>query len=186
MGWTGHYFNGTRADRIRKMANYWNWDNETYRAECLDYSMKGTTLYCAVRFTDKKTGKQEIKGTVTLSRLRGTELLTKEMTEDVGPCEHACPRRILDKLTPTDHPWALEWREKCRKAAETQDHNVVPRKFAKILGSFLRGNITGPFEITQRSGYLLGKHIPTGNLYTVPAAYIRNKAFFHVDQIIKT
>ena len=35
------------------------------------------------------------------------------MTEHMGPYESACPRRILDLLTPTTHEYALDWRARC-------------------------------------------------------------------------
>lgn len=37
----------------------------------------------------------------------------KDMDESMGPCECDCPERILKLLTPTEHEWAKEWREKC-------------------------------------------------------------------------
>jgi hypothetical protein len=41
----------------------------------------------------------------------------KDMDESMGPCEAACPPAILDLLTPTDRPYAVAWRERCRAAA---------------------------------------------------------------------
>ena len=37
----------------------------------------------------------------------------KDMDETQGPCESECPERILRRLTPTTHKYALEWRERC-------------------------------------------------------------------------
>ena len=37
----------------------------------------------------------------------------KAMEETMGPSISNCPRRILEKLTPTTHKWAIEWRERC-------------------------------------------------------------------------
>lgn len=42
----------------------------------------------------------------------------KEMSDESGPGEDTCPARILNLLTPTDHEYAIEWRERCRKNAE--------------------------------------------------------------------
>ena len=42
---------------------------------------------------------------------------TKTMDEDMGPVV-LCPRRVLDKLTPTENPYALAWRERSRERAE--------------------------------------------------------------------
>lgn len=37
----------------------------------------------------------------------------KDMDETMGPYRYECPERILKLLTPTNHEWAKEWREKC-------------------------------------------------------------------------
>ncbi len=39
----------------------------------------------------------------------------KDMDENSGPYNYGCPARILDLLTPTNYPHAIEWRAKCRE-----------------------------------------------------------------------
>lgn len=39
----------------------------------------------------------------------------KELDETMGPTESCCPERILDLLSPTEHEYALGWRDRCRK-----------------------------------------------------------------------
>ena len=38
----------------------------------------------------------------------------KDMSEGMGPNESDCPEKILDLLTPTDRPYAIVWRARCR------------------------------------------------------------------------
>ena len=38
----------------------------------------------------------------------------KDMGEEMGPCEAACPAAILDLLTSTESAHALDWRARCR------------------------------------------------------------------------
>jgi hypothetical protein len=38
----------------------------------------------------------------------------KDMSESAGPYEDSCPAAILDLLSPTDDPDALDWRQRCR------------------------------------------------------------------------
>ncbi len=38
----------------------------------------------------------------------------------MGPCEADCPQSILDLLTPTDRPYAVKWRARCRENAATR------------------------------------------------------------------
>jgi hypothetical protein len=54
----------------------------------------------------------------------------KDMDETEGPNEDACPEAILDLLTPTDRPYAIAWRERCRgrlAARRAQAKKPVPR-----------------------------------------------------------
>jgi hypothetical protein len=41
----------------------------------------------------------------------------KDMDETAGPSEAACPQRILDLLTSTSEPYALDWRRRCHTLA---------------------------------------------------------------------
>lgn len=42
----------------------------------------------------------------------------KDMGEGGGPCECDCPTRILEKLTASNNPVALDWRRRCYERAE--------------------------------------------------------------------
>lgn len=43
----------------------------------------------------------------------GYMLTTRFTSEDCGPCENHCPKKILKLLTPTANEWALQWRAEC-------------------------------------------------------------------------
>src|SRR4030095_19238 len=107
MGWTTYYRAPGQTDR------------EHFQEELRDdlKIIDSTTIknvfYAACK--DEKTG--EVFALVYLiHRTRGYyNFGVKAMDETVGPCEHECPDRILDLLTPTDSKWANEWRETCRR-----------------------------------------------------------------------
>ena len=40
----------------------------------------------------------------------------KDMDETMGPVEASAPLALLDLLSPTTHGYALDWRQRCRKA----------------------------------------------------------------------
>lgn len=111
MGWTYTCVTAP-VDRKKECDSYWN--NPLDHFEVLKSAMRGRTWYAAVR--DKLTG--AVFGAVTLTDVRkgapdGFNFGTKEMTESVGPCEDDCPLGILKLLTPTEYPYAKEWRERC-------------------------------------------------------------------------
>jgi hypothetical protein len=42
----------------------------------------------------------------------------KDMDDSCGPTIAAAPAKILDRLSPTDHKYAVEWRARCRQRLE--------------------------------------------------------------------
>ncbi len=79
------------------------------------------TYYAAVEIV-RSTGECYVIAAVCLVRYNprdreGYIFGYKDMDESMGPSEAACPASILDLLTPTDRPYALAWRERCRAFA---------------------------------------------------------------------
>ena len=73
----------------------------TYYAAAERYDENGERIYvtaivCLVRWNPKAAD--------------GHIFGYKDMDENSGPCEDACPRSVLRLLSPTSHPWALDWR----------------------------------------------------------------------------
>lgn len=74
------------------------------------------TLYAAVERVDKATGERIVWAAVILINYAPTEYHNfgyKDMDESMGPCEDDCPEKILKLLTPTEHHYAIEWRNRC-------------------------------------------------------------------------
>ncbi|AEG14533.1 hypothetical protein Desku_0934 [Desulfofundulus kuznetsovii DSM 6115] len=73
------------------------------------------TAYIAYEIGDVQ-GKREVTAIVcalSFSPNSYYNFCYKDMSESMGPYYYDCPERILKMLTPTDHEWAREWREKC-------------------------------------------------------------------------
>ena len=111
MGWLFYdsiYFkpNG-QVDRKQELDKMFNGNWELVRS-----AMVGTTYYAAVRC--KRTGVVEASVILTSSYKKGGHNFGyKDMTENMGPNEAQCPKCILNLLTPTEHEYAKEWRERC-------------------------------------------------------------------------
>jgi hypothetical protein len=78
--------------------------------------------YAAVEQTISDTGAHEVFALICLVAYdprdsEGYIFGYKDMTERMGPYESNCPVAILDLLTPTDRPYALQWRARCRANA---------------------------------------------------------------------
>ena len=191
MGWTGRWYYGTtRQERLSKMLEVYNWEDEQKKVEVIDSALVGTTAYAAIRVTEKATGKTRVCASVVLSRLDGHELMTQDIGEECGPCEKGCPRHILDKLTPTENEFANEWRRRCRERLENkkQDHNVIPRTFSKLTGEILvKTNANEkpgtPATVYKTAwGYSLVND-ETGKRFSCPVSMLRNMKLFKVNQI---
>lgn len=56
----------------------------------------------------------EVWALVVLMHGSGNTFVYKDMSEQMGPAEDACPAKVLDQLSPTTHEYATAWRQKCR------------------------------------------------------------------------
>lgn len=87
----------------------------------------------------------------------------KEMSEDMGPYIYRCPERILRQLSPTSHPWALEWRQGCwaniekRKRVPIKDGSFI--KFSKPI-RFTNGEVISLFQVEK-----IGRRIKFKKVY---------------------
>lgn len=110
MGWTGLFRAPGTTDR------------EFFEKEFpIELTEKGEIIACgSVNFTFYAAVKNKDTGrvwalVVLMHRNRGyLNFSYKDMDEDMGPGYYECPRKVLDALTPTDHEYALQWREGCR------------------------------------------------------------------------
>jgi len=116
MGWSfydaSHYMINGEVDRKAELDNTFS-DNYTV----VKSSMVGTTYYAAVHC--KKTDEVFGYAALTSSDKKGSgyNFGYKGMDETCGPNERKCPLSILRLLTPTDHEYAISWREGCRDYA---------------------------------------------------------------------
>ena len=117
--------NPLRGCRVLKSV----YSGSTYYAAVERYDVEGNTVYviaiiCLVRWNPKAAD--------------GYIFAYKDMEEGSGPNECKCPRSILELLSPTDHPWANDWRNRCYRSLRLrerrlEDGNIIrfpePMKF---------------------------------------------------------
>lgn len=78
--------------------------------------------YAAVEQLRVATGEREVWALICLVRYNprdpeGYIFGYKDIEESMGPHECDCPETILDLLTPTDRPYAQQWRARCLVSA---------------------------------------------------------------------
>ncbi len=129
MGWTSVFIGELEFDVKTKtykrkafLDKEYNCENEEYKWEVLKSTMVGTTWYGACRRTNKKTGESTVYGESILTAIDNMEFFWKEVSEDMGPYTIECPIGILNLLTPTDNPYAQQWRDKCKANAKNKNY----------------------------------------------------------------
>ena len=123
MGWL--YKNDPIDDPVAYLTAQYNHDSEHRVYRVLAAARAASTVYMAIESADKATGESFVLAAVILiSNTRKHGFGYKDMVETMGPCECACPDRIMRLLSPvTDLPdpgYAAAWRASVaahRKAA---------------------------------------------------------------------
>ena len=94
--------------------------------------------YAAVERTTNATGERCVFCVVIKCQYRNADLYNfgyKDMDETCGPGIDNFPERILDLLTPTEHQYATEWRQRCRDKI-----NARKERGKIVVGAVLKGD----------------------------------------------
>ena len=118
MGWV-------TIDRTEGMSNMWVFRSEFPSVKFIDMTERTVgDIYAAAEVTDEH-GNPFVLGMVIAARWRNGQYMYRFMTEEAGPVDSLCPRRILDLLTPLKEleerglmpglslEWARKWRMRC-------------------------------------------------------------------------
>jgi len=113
MGWL--YKHDSVDDPVAYLTDQYNHDGEHRTYRVLTAARVANTVYMAVKITEKTTGNSYVLAAVILiSNTRKHGFGYKDMDETVGPCERACPDRVMRLLSPIEdipNPgYAAEWR----------------------------------------------------------------------------
>ena len=142
MGWTGTYIGrcpkGAEriAEAVRQEGVEWSDEKRGIIAKVIDSALVGSTVYCAVHYINEEKNIDEVYGCVILTHYkRGNgEFTTKAISETMGPGDIDCPKRILEKLSPTDREFAIKWRERCKaRLAEKTSDRLAKVDFGKAV-----------------------------------------------------
>lgn len=104
MGWTSWYEGRITTKRVKEILR-----REMQPHEVIDMSNYGATYYLACRSAVDGS----IFAMVFLTSRQDGEFAYKAMHECEHPYRYKCPKRILDKLSPTDNDHANAWRKEC-------------------------------------------------------------------------
>ncbi|MGF7011983.1 hypothetical protein M2146_002537 [Lachnospiraceae bacterium PF1-22] len=167
MGWTGyhatHYKNG-KIDRKAECES--QFDSRSYKI--LASSMVGSVWYAAIQKIVRKIGEDEngpifesipeseriTWAAIFLTSTDHFDFSYKDMDETVGPCECACPKKVLKLLSPTESEWANDWRERCLKYHEEKsDSNSLSKlpvgtKISAVVEQDLNSFIKKGYKVT--------------------------------------
>jgi len=162
MGWSYTHREPGMADRA------WFRHEWGSRIRILDSATVNSTFYAACEH-ENEPGKVWA-AVVLVKRCHGYHNFGwKDMGEEMGPCESKCPERILNRLTETESPFALQWRERCREYARN-------KKFLRRLKVGQTVKLLNPMTFgTEAAQYLTKASLPRRkNIYmTERGNYVR-------------
>lgn len=118
MGWLFMRDMGGHATPRAYLDNQFTYEREHHRLTVLASSMVRSTYYAACERLEAN-GDRQVFAIICLTKTStgardGCTFGYKDMDETVGPYESDCPAAILDELTETEYPHAIEWRARCR------------------------------------------------------------------------
>lgn len=93
----------------------------------------------------------------------------KAMDETCGPCEAACPERVLRLLTPTENDHALAWRRRCEENLARRRRPLEDGMRVRLSSAltFCDGHVGADF-VVEKSGRSLSLRSPeTGRAYRI-------------------
>lgn len=191
MGWTTMAMPEEGARAFLDSLHSWRNDQQSYQV--IDSALVGgREYYAAVERIEAANGDRMVFAGIALvhiSRRQGEEFGYKSMSEDMGPTANACPLRILNKLTATNHQTSLLWRASCRVAAahrstKGKGPRLVPGqriRFARPI-RFSNGAELSEFEIERQvfSGKLVFIDPETRNRYRITGAQRRERSLISI------
>ena len=163
---------------------------EKFNFKCAKTGASGRVLDCAVvnlrtayiaYETVSAGGRRDVMGIVCLLGYNPHGYHNfgyKDIDESMCPSKCDCPERILNLLTPTDAPWAQEWRQRCRENLERRKKRVPLRNGAMIMFDepigFSDGTRLAQFWVMDaKKGYF--SNVCNGRRYKVGRQTIRNR-----------
>lgn len=125
MGWLYMQSLGIHAGPRDYLDAQFTFENAEGRSKVLRSKLLGETYYAAVEQQRNDGTERAVFALVCITYYNprdpeGFVFGYKDMTEAMGPCESDCPEDILDLLTPTNRPYAVAWRARCRKDANAR------------------------------------------------------------------
>jgi len=122
MGWLYMRSLGSHSGPRQYRDAQFTFERPEARCRVLRSALVGMRTYYAAVESVGSNGEREVFAIVCLVRYNprdreGYIFGCKDMDESMWPCEAECPPAVLDLLTPTHRPYAVQWRERCRAAA---------------------------------------------------------------------
>ena len=122
MGWLYMQSLGGHAGPRAYLDAQFTYERPDHRCRVLRSALVAMRTYYAALEIVRAGGEREVAALVCLVRYNprdrdGYIFGYKDQDESMGPCESECPPAILDLLTPTERPYAVAWRDRCRTVA---------------------------------------------------------------------
>lgn len=162
MGWSSIPVGEKLSSReVREtLLREFTWKNDSHKV--IDIGSSGSDYYLAIEEQSTKN----VFAAVVLTIQKDGWLSYKPMDEFMGPYSYGCPKRILQKLTPTDNKFANTWREKCWRKFNTPKPKVGDIIRFETPIEFTDGVVLDTFELVKYNRRILFE--TKDGLYRIP------------------
>lgn len=162
-----------------------------YGSRVLASACRGT-YYAAVQSYDK-TGAGIVAAVICLVRWNpraadGYVFAYKDMGETGGPYEADCPLRVLDLLSPTDNPVALDWRRRCHEGLLRRKRHIPDGaliRFAEAI-AFTDGSSHQVMRVRREKNKIILSPKDGSGHYTVSRLLDRNFEIVREAKVMPT
>lgn len=122
---------------VAYLTEKYNCDNERRTLQVLAAARVGSTVYMAIRSTDKaSTASYVFAAVILISNTKKHGFGYKDMDESMGPCQCDCPARIMRLLTPIaglpNPGYAADWRARVAERKNEKRRQRARRQSLRI------------------------------------------------------
>lgn len=112
----------------------------------------------------------------------------KDMDEQSGPVEATCPRSVLELLSETSHPYALDWRNRCYAMLRLMERKIGDGDILRLAEPlrFTDGSEHQEFRVSKRGNKIALKTPDGQGGYTISRLMERRFEVIRPARMTKT
>jgi hypothetical protein len=172
MGWSFKTIETSKKDFVAECLKNCTWSSATTEYAVLKHRVVGNNLWMAVSVTCLCTGLVSKEVMLFLLASHNKCWGYKDVSESMGPVEVNCPEAIIKAVGPTNHPYAIAWRERVKAYHEAKAASRAAAKAVKVGCKVTVKYSKGLYTVCSVTPEKILAYGENGMLYRVPKSRI--------------